>query len=290
MVYDLAILVFPFILERIYTPLMASAPLGIPFIQVFITAMIYFLPFLIGSMYNNDFRDSPPLIKRFVPYVLCSCTLFAFINIMHLVMPGIRNNETGTSFVLITAIVFLIMGPMAGIIFTRKDSPGIKGESTQVFIFLFTTGMLPLFYMIIAGEMIFGKISGFAAFFHLIGLMVGDVLLIIILYLIYRQSRQFMIRIGAYDRLIYIMEFLAPFCVSFMLVFFNINSTRLFIGSAGVHSAGSVLLVFFLFIISGVLPLRVMMMLTPPVKRGNIVLGIISAVSMVLVIIKGVQR
>jgi len=59
LVYDFAILVFPFILERLYTPLMASAPLGIPFIQVFITAMIYFLPFFIGSMYNNDFRDSP---------------------------------------------------------------------------------------------------------------------------------------------------------------------------------------------------------------------------------------
>jgi len=84
--------------------------------------------------------------------------------------------------------------------------------------------------------------------------------------------------------LVFIMRLFAPFFVSFMLVFFNINSIRLFTGSAGNHGAGSIALIIFLYIISGVLPLRIMMMLTPPVRPGSIVLGVVSAVSMITIL------
>jgi hypothetical protein len=282
--YDIALLVFPFILERIYTPLMASATPGIPFRLVFITSTVYFLPLLIGSMYNNDFRDSSHFIKRCILYILFACTLFAFVNIMYLVMPGIDKPGNHGKLVLITAIIFLLMGPIAGMMFTRKNSPRLQEGSTQVFLFLFTIGLLPLFYMLVSGEELFGNTGFIAGFFIITGLITGDAVFIVLLYLFYKKSRDTVIRMGLYDRFMFIMRLLAPFCVSFMLVLFNINSTRLFIGSAGVHGAGSVALIIFLYIISGVLPLRIMMMLTPPVNRGNIVLGIISAVSMVIIL------
>lgn len=284
--YDAALLVFPFILERIYTPVMTSAVLGIPFRLLFITATIYFLPLLIGTMYNNDFRDSPRFIKRCIPYILFACTLFAFVNIMYLVIPGIDKPGSHANLVLITAIIFLLMGPVAGMMFTRKNSPRLQQGSTQVFLFLFTAGLLPLFYMLISGEELFGNTGFFAAFFIITGLITGDAVFIVILYFIYKKSRDTVIRMGLYDRFTFFMRLLAPFCVSFMLVFFNINSSRLFTVSAGHHGAGSIALMLFLFIISGVLPLRIMMMLTPPVRRGNILLGAVSLLSMILVIIK----
>lgn len=281
--YDFAILVFPFILERLYTPIMTSAPLGLPFTYIFITATIYFLPLLIGSMYNNDFKDSSPRIKRFIPYILFASTLFAFINLMYLVVPKLKNSGTRGSLIMITAIIFMLMGPIAGMMFTRKNSPRLREGSTQIFIFLFTIGMLPLFYMLISGEELFGNTGFIAAFFIITGLIIGDAVFIVLLYFLYKKCRDTIIRMGFYDRFMFIMKLLAPFCVSFMLVFFNINSSRLFMGAAGGHGAGSVLLIVFLFIISGVLPLRIMMMLTPPVRPGNIVIGTISAVSMVVV-------
>lgn len=283
--YDFAILVFPFILERLYTPIMRSAPLGLPFIYIFITAAIYFLPLLIGSMYNNDFKDSSPRIKRFIPYILFASTLFVFINLMYLVVPMLKKSETRGSLIMITAIIFMLMGPIAGIMFTRKNSPRLREGSTQIFIFLFTIGMLPLFYMLISGEELFGNTGFIAAFFIITGLIIGDAVFIVLLYFLYKKCRDTVIRMGLYDRFMFIIRLLAPFCVSFMLVFFNINSSRLFMGAAGNHGAGSVLLIIFLFIVSGVLPLRIMMMLTPPVRPGNILLGIVSGASMVLVII-----
>jgi hypothetical protein len=115
-------------------------------------------------------------------------------------------------------------------------------------------------------------------------LIIGDALLIVIIYGIYKKIKNFLIRIEVYDTYISLIKIARPFCISFILVFFNINSNRLFSGIGG-QSAGSFILIAGLYIISGVLPLRILLMLSPPVRPFNILIGIASAGFMIAVII-----
>ncbi|MCU0849515.1 MAG: hypothetical protein MUD12_16655 [Spirochaetes bacterium] len=284
--FDAAILIFSYVLEKTYSPVMESAPLGFPFVLLFILSTIYFLPVLIGSMYNVDFKDSPPFIKRCVSVTLFAVMFFAFFNLLYTIFSGIKFKGPYANFIMAAGVLFLIMGPIAGLMFTRKDAPRIKGASTQVFLFLFTIGMLPFFFVVMLGEEIFGNTGFFAGIFIVFGLLIGDVLFILILYLTYAWCKKFLIRKGVYDACVSILKIMTPFCVSFMLVFFNINGNRLIIGDKGVHDAGSILLVIFLFIVSGILPLRMMMMFTPPVRPLNILIDVIAVAYMVITIVR----
>ena len=114
--YDCAVILFPFILEELYNPLMASAPFGLPFAQLFIMSTVYFLPLLIGRMYNEDFKDSPALVRKCVPVVLFASMIFAYANLLFLIVPAMKTDPEGSGkFIMVSATVFLIMGPMAGL-------------------------------------------------------------------------------------------------------------------------------------------------------------------------------
>jgi hypothetical protein len=282
LIFDFAILFFPLMLEEIYDPLMASAPFGLPFVQLFITGTIYFLPLLIGRMYNVDFKDASAFIRKLIPVILFLTTFFAYGNLLYLVIPTFNDAESHSRMIFMTATLFLIMGPTAGLMFTRKDAPRIEGASTQLFLFLFTIAIIPLLYVLISGESIFGNTAVLAGILIAFGLMMGDALLIVLLYFIYIKTKAVLVRLGIYKTFIFVVKLMTPFCVSFMLVFFNINSSRLLVGIE-LHGAASVLLVILIFV-AGVLPLRIMLMMTPPVRPINIVLGILSAASMILVV------
>jgi len=284
--FDAAILVFSYALERIYSPVMESAPLGFPSVLLFILSTIYFLPVLVGSMHNVDFKDSPPFIKRCVSVTLFAVVFFAFFNLLYTILAGIKYKGPYANFIMAAGVLFLIMGPTAGLMFTRKDAPRIKGASTQFFLFLFTVGMLPFFFVVMLGEEIFGNTGFFAGIFIVFGLLIGDVLFILMLYFTYAACKNFLIRKGLYDTCVSILKLMSPFCVSFMLVFFNINSNRLIIGGKGVHDADSILLAVFLFIVSGILPLRILMMFTPPVRPLNILIDAIAVAYMAITIVR----
>ena len=284
--FDAAILIFSYALERIYSPVMESAPLGFPSVLLFILSTVYFLPVLVGSMHNVDFKDSPPFIKRCVSVTLFAVVFFAFFNLLYTIFAGIKYKGPYANFIMAAGVLFLIMGPIAGLMFTRKDAPRIKGASTQVFLFLFTVGMLPFFFFVMLGEEIFGNTGFFAGILIVFGLLIGDVLFILMLYFTYATCKNFLIRKGLYDASVSIIKVMTPFCVSFMLVFFNINSNRLIIGDKGFHDAGSILLAVFLFIVSGILPLRILMMFTPPVRPLNILIDAIAVAYMAITIVR----
>lgn len=282
LVFDCAILFFPLILEEIYDPLMASAPFGLPFVQLFITGAIYFLPLLIGRMYNVDFKGASAFIRKLIPVILFLTTFFAYGNLLYLALPAFNDAESHSRMIFITATLFLIMGPTAGLMFTRKDAPRIEGASTQLFLFLFTIAIIPLLYVLISGERIFGNTGVLAGTLIAFGLMTGDALLVVLLYFSYIKAKEALVRLGIYDTFIFMVKLMTPFCVSFMLVFFNINSSRLLAGIE-FHGVASVVLAILVFV-AGILPLRIMLMMTPPVRPINIVLGILSAASMILVV------
>jgi hypothetical protein len=282
--YDAAILIFPFILEHYYVRLISFEPFGLPFVQLSLAAAIYFLPLLIGKMYNVDFIDSSKWVRKCVLIILFATLFFAYGTLLKLVLPEKDHAGSYGKFIMVAATLFLIMGPMAGLAFTGKNRPRVEGASTQMILFLMTAGMLPLFFMFMAGEELFGNTGFILSLLIIMGLVVGDVVLIILLYLGYSKSKKMLIRAGAYDSFLSILRLLTPFCVSFLLVFFYINSDRLFMSGMGTGGVGPILLVIFFYLASGVLPLRIMMMLAPPVRPINILIGLASAVSMVLVV------
>lgn len=176
------------------------------------------------------------------------------------------------------------MGPIAGFAVPAGSDEDIEEIPVQVIIFLFTLGVLPLFYFLIGGKEIFGITSGVLFFLLILGLMIGDSLFIILLYGLFILIRRLIVRAGIYRGTVFIIRLLVPFMASMIMVFFNIHSDRLFIGAGGIKSTGSLVLVVFLYIISGVLPLRLLMMFTPPLNPVNIFLGIVSSAVMVYVI------
>jgi hypothetical protein len=283
--YDFAILIFPFLLEKLYNPLMKSAPFGLPFAWIFIMSTVYFLPLLIGRMYNQDFKNSPVLIRKFVPHVLFASMFFAYANLLYLIIPALKTTPEGYGkFILVSATVFLIMGPMAGLMFYKKNAPKIEGASTQLVIFLITIGFLPLFFIIIEGERLFGDTGVLFGIFIVLLLITGDAVFIVLIYGLYKKIKNFLIRVNIYDTCVMLLKIATPFCVSFMLVFFNINSNRLLSGIGG-QSTGSIILILSLYVISGVLPLRILLMLTPPVRPLNILIGTASLVYMFVILI-----
>lgn len=283
--YDFAILIFPFLLEKLYNPIMNSSPFGLPFAWMFIMSTVYFLPLLIGRMYNEDFKNSSLLIRKSVPYVLFASMFFAYANLLYLIIPSLKLESQGYGkFILVSATVFLLMGPMAGLMFSKKNAPKIEGASTQLVVFLITIGFLPLFFIIVEGERIFGDTGVLFGIFIIILLISGDAVFIVLIYGLYKKIKNLLIRINVYDTCVSLVKIATPFCISFMLVFFNINSNRLFSGFGG-NGTGSIILILTLYVISGVLPLRILMMLTPPVRPLNILLGITSLVYLLVILI-----
>ncbi len=279
--FDAALLIFPLLLGRYYDELMSFRPFGVPFVKLFLTGAIYFLPLLIGKMYHADFKDSSERVKKCVLVIFWTTLCFAYANLLYLVIPTIKKAGSYGNYIMVTATLFLIMGPIAGLAFTRKNAPRVKGASTQIILFLVTIGFLPLFYMIIGGEEIFGNsgfLPGILIFFALI---FGDAVFILLIYAAYAAGKKMIIKAGVYDAGLFIIRILTPFCVSFLLVLFYINSDRLFMTGIGTGSAASILLIILLYMASGVLPLRIMMMLAPPVRPINILIGVASMIAMI---------
>jgi len=282
--YDAALILFPLLLEYYFDRIAAFRPCGVPFIQISLACAIYFLPLLIGKMYAIDFGESPARVRTCVLIILFVTLFFAYGNLLYLIIPVADQAGPHDRFIMVTATVFLVMGPIAGLMFTGKNAPRVEGASTQMIVFLMTMGMLPLFFMFISGEEVFGNTGVLLSLLIIAGLAVADVLLIILLYLGYSKCKQMLIRAGAYDTCISMVRLLTPFCVSFLLVVFFINSSRLFMAGRGAGGPGPILLVILFYVVSGVLPLRIMLMLTPPVRPINIFIGVASVLSMVLVV------
>ncbi|PKL15876.1 MAG: hypothetical protein CVV49_19190 [Spirochaetae bacterium HGW-Spirochaetae-5] len=279
LLYDAAVLIFPLALNKLYTPIMQYSPYGIPFIQIFLLCCIYFLPMMIGRMYNADFINSNQLIKKCVITVLFTTTVFVYISLLFYIFNSDKAIESQIVFIFITATVLLIMGPIAGLISTGTDAL-VKDYSSRLIVFLFTMGILPLFYLLVSGKELFGDIDGVQLLLLILGLFIGDVILIGLIFFIYIMIRKFFIYTGIYNSSLAAVKLLTPFTVSFILVFFNIHSDKLFIGVSG-SSGGTWLFKILLMVVTGVLPLRMLLMFTPPVRWFNILIGIFAAACMI---------
>lgn len=281
--YDSALLIFPFFLGRIYNTAMKSAVFGIPFPMLFLLATIYFLPVMIGKMYNIEYRNSPKSVKKALIFIIVSGTIFAYGSLLNMTITGVALGETMKSFVFLSGTVFLIMGPIAGIV-TAPESVTGDELPVQMIIFLFTLGILPLFFMLVSGQEIFGDVNGLLVFLIIIGLMIGDTLFIVLLYGLFILIRRLLVKLGVLDGVRFITRLLIPFCISFILVFFNIYGDRVILGGVGVRGPGSVLLIIFFYVITGIIPLRILLMLSPPVRPVNVLLGVFSTSVMVYVL------
>jgi len=175
-------------------------------------------------------------------------------------------------FTFIASTVLLIMGPIAGLAF-GSDYSRENENNVQVIVFLFTTGLLPLFFMLISARDIFGDINSILLFIIVSGLCVLDAVLIMVLIAGYMLIKDLLRRTGLYSSLAEILRLIVPFSVSFIMVVFNIYTDRLFTGQA--------IQLVLMYTLSGVLPLRLILMFAPPVRRINVVMGIISASVMI---------
>ncbi len=282
--YDTALILFPLLLEYHFDRMAAFRPCGVSFMQLFLAGAIYFLPLLVGKMYVIDFGGSSSRVRKCVLVILFVTMFFAYGNLLYIVIPAIGQEGSQGGFIMVTATVFLIMGPIAGLMFTGKDAPRVDGSSEQMIVFLMTMGMLPLFFVFISGEELFGNTGILLSLLINTGIVIADVIFIILLYLGYLKCKKILLQAGVYDACIFMVRLLTPFCVSFLLVVFFINSDRLFMTGKGAGGIGQILLVTLFYVLSGVLPLRIMMMLTPPARPVNIFIGAASMLLMVLLV------
>jgi hypothetical protein len=262
---------------------MGTAPFGLPFILIFLLGAIYFLPLLIGTMYNNDFASSSSFARKTVLFILFANTLFAFGYLLNLSIAEGITTVSRAMFVFITGIVFLIMGPIAGLLNIKTDIDD-NSVSTQVFIFLFTLGVLPLFYILLSGKEIFGDLNGVLVFLIILGAFIADVAIIALICFAAIGCKKLLVRTGTNGIFVFVVKLLIPFFASFILVYFNIFGDRLILGGVGVHGMRSVIVIIICYLVTGIIPLRIMMMLAPPVRPANIIIGILSAASMIFVI------
>lgn len=278
--YDCALLILPVIIERVYDTAINRSILGMPFTWLFLMLAVYTLPILIGRMYFSVFRESSPAVKKTVITILFTVTIFAYGNLVYLVMLAGDDITRRGIFTFIASTVLLIMGSIAGLAF-GSDYSRENENNVQVIVFLFTTGLLPLFFMLISARDIFGDINSILLFIIVSGFCVLDAVLIMVLIAGYMLIKGLLRRTGLYSSLAEILKLVVPFSVSFIMVVFNIYTDRLFTGPGGIHGTGQAIQLVLMYTLSGVLPLRLIMMVSPPVRGLNIAMGITAAVVMI---------
>jgi len=279
--YDCGLLLFPVLLERIYNPLSCVSISGIPFIQIFMLAAVYFLPLLTGRLYRNVFSHSVPVVKKTVIAILFTVTVFAYGNLIYLVMMEGGEFTTRGMFIFLAGTVLLIMGPIAGLAFQERAAEQTGDSPVQIILFLFTIGLLPLFYFFLTAKEIFGDINDILLFLAVCLFCVLDVILIMGLVAVFLALKRLLMRTGIYNSVLSVCRLLIPFFIAFIMVFFNIYADKLFTEPGRVSGTGSMIMLIAMYTFTGVLPLRIIMMIDPPVKTLNVMMGILTASLMV---------
>lgn len=272
---DLGIILFSSVLAQFYDSLVSLKILSVPFPVVFLLLSLYFLPVFLGNLYNNVFPPGDKKFRRAVIFTLVGNLLFIFGNIMYYtihkeILPELTGMSVG-----VMAMVLLLMGPIAGFMFTTKQAAPDK-VSTQITISIITCGLLFLFVLLICGGEWFRNIWGLFQFFMIIGFIVGDVILIMLAMGAMYALRHFLIRTKLYDPLNRALLFSIPFLAAFLLTVFNLHASRIIFSSAGAGTISSKILLSGAFVFSGVLPLRIILAVKPPYYIVNILIGVLS--------------
>ena len=274
--FDSGILVFSFGLSYYYETLISIHIFSIPFSAVFLLLALYYLPVLIGNLYNNVFFNAGKTVKNLVVCTLATNLLFIFGNLMHYVVSSNALPELTAAAVGISAMVLVIVGPISGLMFTAAKADENK-VSVQMYISLIAAGIIMLFVILIFSSAWFKSTWGPLRFFLTIGLIGGDAAAILLSAALVYCIKNFFVKVKVYDPLNRAFRILIPFLAAFLLTVFNIHASRLIFHAIGTDSIDSKMLVLGAFIFSGVLPLRLILAAKPPYNAVNIFIGILSA-------------
>ena len=272
---DLGIILFSAVLSRFYDGMVSITIFSIPFPALFLLAAIYFLPVLVGSIWNNSFSPADRVLRRLLVASLACNLLFCFGNVMYYTMHKELVPETQGMVIGVMSMVLLLMGPIAGFMFTSRRM-AMDRVSTQITLSIITCGLLFLFFLLMCGMELFRNVWGLFQFFIIIGFIIGDAVLIMLMIAAMHAAAAFLSRRGLLDPLRRAFSFSIPFWAAFLLTVFNIHASRLIFGSIGTASAGGKVLVLAAFTFSGVLPLRILLAVKPPYSALNIFLGVVS--------------
>ncbi|TFH42619.1 MAG: hypothetical protein E4G96_03060 [Chrysiogenales bacterium] len=282
---DVGIVIFSMVISRSYDHIAAVKPFSVPFPVIHYLFALYFLPVIIGTIYNHDFPDKTDPLRRLVMFTLVTNTVFIFIYLLYFT---IQKSGLGDSMAMtlgIIAVLFLLMGPIAGLMFTGTQS--VTSEiSPRILVAMITFGMVPLFIVIANGAELFGYDGGVLQFGVLLLVVIGDVLLILFLTLLLISFQSLLKRLNIYEITGRLFRQSMPFFAAFILVVFNISSTRLIFETIGRGGAHAWLYILAALIFSGVLPLRIILAVKPPYSVYNILIGIVSVSVLVLSIFR----
>lgn len=282
---DLGIILFSAVLPRIYDSLIDVRLFSVPFTPLFLLFAVYFLPILLGDIWNNSLTPQDRILRRSLVATLVCNLLFVFGNIMYYTLHREIVPETQGMVIGVMAMVLLLMGPIAGFMFTSKRSAPDK-LSAQVTISIVTCGLLFLFFLLMCGGEWFENVWGLFQFFIIIGFIIGDAVLIMLAFGALYAAAGALSRRGLLEPLKRAFAFSIPFWAAFLLTVFNLHATRLIFGSIGTGTAGGKLLVTAAFVFSGVIPLRVILALKPPYSSFNIFLGALSVGLLLLTVFR----
>ena len=280
---DSGMIVFTWVLALYYDRVVTISFCGIPFPALFLLSALYFLPILFGRLYTITFASSPAIIRKMVLFTMVTNLLFIFVYLLYLMINHPPGSEKAGISIFIIAIVFLIMGPIAGFMDMPRSSDGI---SATAIINIFTIGLIPLFLGLLNLGDIVGDINDALELLIILGLMLSDVLLIIILALGAMGLRKVLISSGAAPIADRLYRHSLPFAAEFLLVIFNIMAGNIIMNATGGTGEFRVPLTLLLFVFTGVLPLRLLILISPPVSIYTIASAILSTAVLLYAVLR----
>jgi hypothetical protein len=278
--FDLAVFIFVLFLEGFI-----GSPLSKKFINdsglmaVLYLVFAYCMPWYLGGIYMKYKEYKKAWIDKTVLVIFSIIVLFIFIMITFLCVAGSPGGfENRSGFILTSGIVLLIMGCIAALTVPEGKTGSFentKNISGGTIILVFTIGMLGFFYIAIYKPFLPESAKGFLYYLYFFGTFFGVPVIIAVALMIVMIVKGLLVRLNLTKALFKIKDFALPFFLTTLLLLFN-SISSIYITRIGttIFRDGSSLPVVLLLVFSGILPMRLLLILAPPVRFVNIVTGI----------------
>lgn len=279
LIFDAVMLVFVFILNRFFGPGQIKHTLSPMMITVIYLIFAYCLPWYMGIIYRQFEGYFQSTGRRVLLAIFGMLVLFIFISIGYCTgKAGVLESNKG-GFMIMAGIVLLMMGCIVGGTYNPKlESAAEDNEDISLagFIAIITLSILGFFCGISFIQHWHGTFGFVLDFLTIIMLFLGTAVVCIVLLTVMIYLKAGLIKLKLLKPIMKLKHFLLPFVLTTLLLLFNNLNLQIIKEMVQSITGGSPgLTVIIALIISGIIPFRIILLLTPPVRLINIGIGAI---------------